>query len=362
MTATLGLYIGRQFLFWIAVTFLGLLAVVVIFDAVELLRRAGNRPDATAAVIAQMLILRLPNAMEKLLVFAILFGGMAIFWKLTKTQELVVARASGVSVWQFLAPAIAVAMLLGICKITILNPVSATMLSRYEVLDDQIFRGQTSMLEVSAEGLWLRQADGENQQVIHARRVAPGRIVLRDVTVFLFEADEQFVGRLDAARAELRDGYWELDEVLSTGPGRDPVRQAHRVLKTNLTINKVLDSFASPETLSFWALPGFISLLRDSGFSAHRHELQFQRLLSTPLLLCSMVLIAATFSMRLQRRGGTMTMVGAGVLTGFALYFLSDVMFALGLSATIPVALAAWTPAGASAMAGVAMLLHLEDG
>ena len=46
----------------------------------------------------------------------------------------------------------------------------------------------------------------------------------------------------------------------------------------------------------------------------------------------------------------------------FLLFFLSDIIFALGLSATIPVALAAWTPAGVAMLMGLALLLHLEDG
>jgi lipopolysaccharide export system permease protein len=55
-------------------------------------------------------------------------------------------------------------------------------------------------------------------------------------------------------------------------------------------------------------------------------------------------------------------MAVAGVAAGFALYFFSDVVFALGLSATIPVSLAAWTPAGVSCLLGASLLLHLEDG
>ncbi|HEX9488828.1 MAG TPA: LptF/LptG family permease, partial [Stellaceae bacterium] len=74
------------------------------------------------------------------------------------------------------------------------------------------------------------------------------------------------------------------------------------------------------------------------------------------------VLIAATFSLRMQRRGGTTLMIAAGIASGFLLYFMSDIVFALGLSATIPVALAAWTPAGVSWLLGASMLLHLEDG
>ncbi len=47
-------------------------------------------------------------------------------------------------------------------------------------------------------------------------------------------------------------------------------------LPTDLTVDRVQESFASPDTLSVWALPGFISLLERSGFSAIRHRLHFQ--------------------------------------------------------------------------------------
>ena len=75
-----------------------------------------------------------------------------------------------------------------------------------------------------------------------------------------------------------------------------------------------------------------------------------------------MVLVAATFSLRMQRRGGATLMIVGGVVSGFLLYFLSDIVFALGLSAKVPVTLAAWTPTGVSLIFGASMLLHLEDG
>ena len=52
----------------------------------------------------------------------------------------------------------------------------------------------------------------------------------------------------------------------------------------------------------------------------------------------------------------------AGIATGFLLYFVSNVVAALGQTTSIPVALAAWTPAGVSTLVAVTLLLHLEDG
>ena len=76
----------------------------------------------------------------------------------------------------------------------------------------------------------------------------------------------------------------------------------------------------------------------------------------------AMVLIAATFTLRHARQGGGSYVIGGGVLTGFVLYFFSDIVFALGLSDSIPATLAAWTPAGVATLLGLATLLHLEDG
>jgi len=59
--------------------------------------------------------------------FAILFGTMLAFWRLTRSNELVVARAAGVSVWGFLTPALAVALLIGVVAVTLLNPIASLM-------------------------------------------------------------------------------------------------------------------------------------------------------------------------------------------------------------------------------------------
>src|SRR6202008_5029082 len=101
-------------------------------------------------------------------------------------------------------------------------------------------------------------------------------------------------------------------------------------------------------TISFWDLPAFIRTLENAGFSAVRHRIYWQRSIAGPLLLFAMVLLAATFSLRPPRRGGAIKLVVGGVGSGFLLFFLSNLVAALGQSASIPVVLAAWTPAAVS--------------
>jgi len=361
-SVTLSAYLGRQFLVSFFSIFFSFLSVTFLFDLVELLRRAQSKGNGTFSSVLSMWLFKLPHLAEQIMPFAVLFGSMLTFWRLTRSHELVVVRSVGVSVWQFVGPALALALVIGAVKITMLNPVASAMLFRFEELENKYLKGKTSILAVSESGLWLRQIDAGGESVVHALKVSSRSFELSDVIIFLFKDQDHFVGRVDAETAQLKTGYWELYNAWLTAPGEPAQFMATYRLKTELTLGQIQDSFASPESISFWDLPRFIALLQRAGFSALRHRLYWNSLLADPLLLCAMVLIAATFSLRQQRRGGTVILIALGVFIGFFVYFLSDVVFALGLTASIPILLAAWSPAGASLLLGLAMLFHLEDG
>ncbi len=362
LSPTLSFYIAKRFLVSFAIVMLGLCTIIFLIDIIELMRRTSSRADVSVALLTQMALLKLPYMAQKIVPFATLFGGMHTFSRLTRFQELVVARSAGISAWQFLLPAVGSMMIIGVINVAAFNPLASAMLSRYDRLEEKLVIGQTNMLAMSRTGLWLRQADDIGQAVIHAASVTQPDLVLRGVVIFMYEGSDKFINRIDAAEARLGDGVWLLKSVLLTAPGQPPQSLPTYEVKTDWTLEKIQDSFAAPETMSFWDLPGFIKLLDNAGFSANRHRLYWHSLLSVPAMLAAMVLIAASFSMRSSRRGGTAALIGGGVLFGFLLFFLSDVVLALGLSASIPAILAAWTPAGFSLLLGLAAMLHLEDG
>jgi len=363
LAKTLSAYIARQFFIWFCGVYGAMLAISFIVDYIELLRRAATKAGITLGVVLEMAALKLPHTAQEVMPFAVLFGTMLAFWRLTRNNELVVARAAGVSVWQFLTPAVLVALLTGIVAVTVFNPAASQMEATYEQFDARYLRQNSEQLALSNAGLWLRQNEpGGGQVIIHGDKVAAPELLLRQVTLFFFNRDHQFRSRLEAQSAQLDDGYWIIQDGKRWENSDQPEPVAQLRLPTRFTTHRIEESLASPDTMSFWALPGFISLLEQSGFSAQRHRLQFNILLARPFLFCAMVLVAATFSLRMQRRGGATLMIVGGVGAGFLLYFVSNIVFALGLSAKLPVLLAAWTPTGVSLLFGVSMLLHLEDG
>lgn len=361
LSPTLSGYIARQYTVWFLSFLFGLLGVIVLVSIIDLLDRLA-RKSASLAVVVEMVLLKLPFLSQEVMPFTVLFAGLACFWRLTRSHELVVTRAAGISVWQALVPVLGVSLLVGILSVTVLNPVASVLLGRFEQLEAKYIRNQASTLSVSRHGLWLRQADENGQSVIHANRATHSSMTLHGVIVFRFAEEDHFVGRIDAERAVLQPGSWQLYSAWKSSPGTREQFVERLEIPTDLTREKILDSFAPPETISFWSLPDFIELLENAGFSATHHKLQLHRLLATPLLLAAIILLAASFSLRPQRRGRVGLVILGGVLTGFMLYFVSNFVFALGLSGKIPVILSAWTPTGVALMLGVAVLLHLEDG
>ena len=363
MPRTLSRYIGRQFLVWFLIIILSMIAVIFLVDVVELLRRAAGKPDATMAIVTVMALLRLPHLTQEATAFAILFGALICFFRLTRNHELVVMRSAGMSVWQFVFPAVYIAAIIGLVKIMVVNPAAATMLAKAEEMEGKYLTGSSSLLAVSTTGVWLRQIDDTGMQaVIHAPTVIPDRMELNRAIVFLFAEEDRFVGRIDAETATLRDGFWEFRNAWLTGPDRPGQFVAAHTLPTDLTPAKIQESFASPETVSFWQLPRFIRVTEATGFSARPHRLRWNALLAEPLLLAAMVLIAATFSLRSARRGRTVLFIAGGVLSGFAIYIMTNIVHALGLGGSVPLVFAAWMPAAFSASVGVSLLLHQEDG
>ena len=171
LSTTMSLYIGRQFIVSFIAIFAILLSLILLVDTIELLRRASSKPQVNFSMVAEMALLKLPHMGQLLFPFAVLFGGMTAFWRLTRNNELVISRAAGVSAWQFLLPVLMLAFLLGVIKITMFNPLASAMLSRFERIEAVAFKGQESFLALSSSGLWLRQSDGTDQSVIHSKTV-----------------------------------------------------------------------------------------------------------------------------------------------------------------------------------------------
>jgi lipopolysaccharide export system permease protein len=362
MTNTLGRYFAGRFVTSALGVFLSIFMLLFLVDYIEMVRKASKLASAPATIVAETALFQVPQLLEKMMPFCVLIGAMTCYLALSRRLELVVARAAGVSAWQFIAPSLASAILLGILATTLYNPVSANLRERSKRMEAELFGSAPGGGIQDASGFWINQVNSDGQVIMNALRSEQQGVLLTGLTLFRFDNQNQFKERIEAREATLEEGRWLIKSARRYSLDGPPVDQDSFTLPTSLTPSQVRNSFATPETVSFWQLPGYIHSSESSGFATAGYRLQYQKLLAQPFLLAAMVMLAAAVSLRFFRFGGVQKMVLSGVGAGFLLYVLSKVTEDLSKAELMHPIASAWLPVFVGGLTGFLALLYQEDG
>lgn len=360
MIWTLGLYFFRRYMLTSLWFLLGVVSITYLIDFTETSGRFDSLPGYSVPGVLYLTALRLPFILQQTIPFIGLFVGMATLISLNRKSELVVARAAGISVWQFMAPFLIGATLIGLATTLIINPLAAWGQRQGTEIETQ-WRGTENSTKPTPIP-WLRQSSGDNDLALGARAVLEDGSLLVDAVLLHFDQDGRIILRQDARTAKLKDGYWMLTDVLETRPGEIQTRLAETRVATNLNEEFVQQRLANPESVAFYDLFQKIDVARSFGIAPHALETQLHSLLSLPFLMVAMTLIAATVSLKFSRINQSRTVILGGILSGFVLYVVTVLVRAFGSSGVMPPYVAAWVPVVVAMALGATILLHKEDG
>lgn len=359
---TLSLYFGMHFAKMVGAIFIASFLLITVITYIEFFNRAFVGDAALGLDLAVLALFRVPRVAEDALPFAVLYGSIAAFVVANRRLEVVVARAAGVSAWQFLIPACIVSLLFGIVGTTIYNPAAARLKSISNNITADVFYHRRGPVEPTDGGVWLRQSSDGLQSIIGSAGSFDEGLGLTGVTVYVYNDGGQFLERIDSPRGHYYPGAWRFENAIITSLKATPRVAEVYQLPTDLTPNEVKGTFLGLGSVSFWKLRELARAARRAGVPAARFELEYHQLLSRPILLLAMVLVAANVSLRFSRSWDTGRMIIAGVAVGFMLYVVMKIASDLGRGGIVPSPLAAWLPAVVATLVGVTVLLHLEDG
>lgn len=360
----IGITLGRYFLrryavitFW---NFVGIAALLFLVNITDISGRSAGLPGYSTSWALSIAALQIPIVMQQAVPFVGLISAMVTLISLNRKYELVIARSAGISAWEFLIPIMAGALMFGLLSVMVLNPVATAGFKKAQELEAEVV-GASSRANQNARQ-WIKQRTQEGETIIGADAVLDsGRTLVRPVFLRIDESGRIFE-RLDAGRAQLGDGQWELTDVSRRRGQQPPVHVDRMAVSTNLRTEYVEERLSTPDAVSVFELPHKIDVARSFGMRANAFATHFQSLLARPLLLVAMSLIAATVSMRFARMGQSATMILGGILAGFLLYVVSALVEAFGSAGFVPPVVAAWTPVAIAMFIGVTFLLYKEDG
>lgn len=360
---TLTKYILKSFAFWNGIIAFILSVVAILFNLIELMRKAGHHHNSIKfGKILKAVFLSLPTVLDQLSPLIVLFATMGLLWSLHKKYEIVVMRSLGYSIWSVIKPMILGVFLYSLLYFSFLNPLAATFKEEYGRYYDHIFHKSSDLSGVSKSGLWLKHIHPNlDYSIIHITRLVDQN-TFGPSTIYSFSEGGQFLLRYDVEKILVRPHQWYLENPTKTESNDIQQKVDSFIWENALSLDKIHQTFHPPASLSFWKLPKFIALIKKTGLSSMEHSLYFFNLLMKPWTLLAMVLIGGVCAFASVRQKNGFIFILSGIFSGFFLHFFHQIFYALGESLKIPLFFAVLTPTFVSLLIGIIILIHLEEG
>ncbi|AZL15518.1 LptF/LptG family permease [Rickettsiales endosymbiont of Stachyamoeba lipophora] len=360
LKTTLFTYIARQYLASLMLVTSIVASVISLVDSLELVRRSYGKILHLEKIL-YIVSLRLPYTLQEILPFICLIAATVCYARLSRNNELIIMRSVGLSGWQFMMPTLVTSIILGTIYVLLLTPLTSKMFYQSELIEDRIIRGQLPQVSALMSGIWLKDELDNKISVINAKSINPNSDELKDISIIICSKDFQFIKRIDAESAIIENGYWRLPSAKVTTVNKINAQQYNIRMRSSLTIEKLQESFNKPSNLSFWQLPKFISNMKQAGLPAIRHYQYFLSLCLLPLLLAAMSVLAVGFATKISKRLQNNMEIFWGILISFVIYFINQIIGALGLSGTIPLFLSVVFPVVIAFSVAALLIVYQED-
>ncbi|MDA9534206.1 LptF/LptG family permease [Amylibacter sp.] len=368
VSMTLAIYFGKRYLISFIRVFLSIVLLVLLFDFLTNL----NRLNGIEAQIWNALILsflRTTTYLSLAMPLIIMLSALAFSVSLSRSNEFIVLRASGVSALKGLFSVILSAFFLGLISIFILDPLAGKMIGYYDIKLDKLRSKEQSQVLINDNGYWMRQATLNGHQIIKAVSVSNNGQRLHQVTIFNYDKNGLVKERFFSESAALEKNELLLTNTIKwsdTKIKKNPIIANEKIkklnIKTEITPTQLLDGYASPETISPWNMNKQIKKVKSSGFSVLKYQSKKMEQYARPFLFIVMVILGTVFTLQNSRSRNIGISVVLAVASGFFLHFFQNFCTTLGRSGEIPLIVATWSPIISIGLIAMTLFLHYEDG
>jgi len=346
-------YVSRMYLRMVALAFLalvGLFYISTFIDASDKLFKG----TANGTMIMTLLVYRTPQFVYFVIPIAALLSVLVTFGLLSRTSELTVMKACGISLYRVALPIVLLSLLFSAALFALDQEVLARANRRATAIDDQI-RGRPPKTFNPLNRRWMIGRDGS---IYHYGHFDPRHETLTSLSVYrLVPGTWRLASQTYSATAEFRNGWtgvngWSQDFTAAASKGRTFTRESLPLEPPEYF--KTEDTEADLMTVA--QLRRTVRELAATGANVVPQQVDLQRKLAFPFVTFVMTLLAVPFGVTTGRRGALYG-IGLGIVLALTYWLLMSVFVAIGKAGLLPPILSAWTPNIIVSAAAIYLLL-----
>ena len=275
---TLASYFARKFLISFIRVFSAIALLVLLFDFLTNLNRLSGLyfPVRNALHLS---FLRTTTYLSLAMPLIIMLSSLAFSVGLTRSNEFVISRASGLSAMKSLLSVILCTLVIGIISIFLFDPMANRMVNAYDKKLNLLQTSNSPKVLINDNGYWMRQSTNKGHQIIKAKYVTNNGLVLHKIIVFNYNKNGKIIERFFSNTAFLKTNELVLtqgkkwsDEKMISDPKKGYQTYKTYRIKTDITPTQLLAGYAAPETISPLNMNQQILKIKSSGFSILKYQ------------------------------------------------------------------------------------------
>lgn len=326
----LTLYISRLFTRTFVLTSLVVLVIIAISNVFDTLQSFKNY-SMSLRDFWLLVIFKIPDIFNEIGMLIALISTTIFIQILRKNNELIIIITNGIPISRiFLIPAV-LSLFFGFVLLSINSSLGPHFLVRYKNLESKISGNKNSTITISQSGIFFSETFQGTKRIVQVRSINVDKKLLENITIISFDADGNFIERIDADSAVLASGFYKIKKgsINSSykmfGENNTKIIDNLR-LPTNLLIDTLKTRFDPPKLIGFWNLPSLINKFQKSGLVPTKYQLYYYKQLFKPISLLSMCLVACCFiTLNLRNIYGNYA-AAFSVIIGIMIFFLQEIL------------------------------------
>ena len=350
-------YVGQQYLKIMMLSFVGLLGIFYISTFIDLSDKLF-KGETTAVAIFEYFWYATPQFVYYVLPISALVSTLITVGLLTKSSELTVMKACGISLYRAALPLLLFSLLWSGALFGMGESVLADANRRAEAIRD-VIRGVSPQTRDVLNRTWIVSPDGS---IYHYMHFDPDRVELHGVTTYRFAEDDWRLSERAYATQAVFDQGWQARDLWVREFGDRGTGAFETSDQGELGIEPP-DYFATEqpeaERMNYRELDRYIGDLEASGVDVVALRVALQRKLSFPFVTLILTLIAVPFAVTTGRHGALYG-VGIGIVLAIGYWIVISIFAAIGSAGLLTPMLAAWAPNVLFGGSAVFMLLAVR--
>jgi len=346
MLKSINRYIINEYIKSLFVVIAVMLSIILLINLLDEFNFFKSKKDLKFIFFLIFTVLKIPNVLINLFPFIVLFAGIVFYLKIYNHNEVISLRVMGYSNIQIILIPALTSFVIGYVIVFLIVPFSSSMLRYYEDLRSE-YNETKNLVFVNETGIWILDKNEKEKNIIRIEKINKDFSVVSQITIYNYDASNNFIRRIDATEGIINDKNWLLNKVniisINKKNNKDNYLNNYNYT-SNVNISELKNVYKNTETTSLLDINKEMLILEDKGYSTIDLRIRYQKLISFPIYLLAMSILSGLMIINLGKTSNYLKYGSYGVIISVIIYFLNDLSITIAKSGIISVDFSVWIP------------------